>query len=131
VDDRACGCSLPAHELAHALVAKRNKAGVCQIALWVLGGYPNAATALSGRACSPQTAQPRFRAGPLTRAPISGGAQVRHWRPAGVIDAVSEVAFHVDYPVHGPGRREDEWQHALARDFAGQGDHAVSDIDAD
>ena len=78
MDDRACAGSLLAHELAHALVAKRNKVGVRQITLWMLGGYPNSATALGSRVCSPRTAGPVSVQGPLTGALISVAVQVRH-----------------------------------------------------
>lgn len=70
----ACGAlvllaSLLAHELAHAIVARRAGVKVLDVTLWLFGGV----TRLGGQAKAPQTAFRIAIAGPATSLALAGG----------------------------------------------------------
>jgi Zn-dependent protease/CBS domain-containing protein len=76
----ACGAlvllaSLLAHELAHAIVARRVGVKVFDVTLWLFGGV----TRLGGQAKAPQTAFRIAIAGPATSLALAGGFACGAW----------------------------------------------------
>ncbi|KAA8964665.1 site-2 protease family protein [Mycobacterium sp.] len=90
----ACGAlvllaSLLAHELAHALVARRTGVRVLDVTLWLFGGV----THLGGEAKTPQTAFRIAIAGPATSLALAGGFAGGAWvldvlTPAHIVSGV-------------------------------------------
>jgi len=84
----ACGAlvllaSLLAHELAHAIMARRAGVKVFDVTLWLFGGV----TRLGGEAKTPQTAFRIAISGPATSLALAGGFACSAW----VLDALGSV----------------------------------------